>query len=83
MRTDVICPACGSADVVRMRATDADQRKCLRCDHVFTPRPCPNCGSFDLTGALGVSGMHFERPSVVVTCLTCKEEFPPHPSVTA
>jgi hypothetical protein len=61
---------------------EADVWVCLRCDHEFTPYPRPACGSFDLTGALGVSGVRFEQPSVVVTCLSCREEFPPHPSVT-
>jgi predicted RNA-binding Zn-ribbon protein involved in translation (DUF1610 family) len=101
VETDVMCPACGSADVLRKpigdddtltddevnaieaRPVDADTWVCLKCDHVFDPYPCPACGSFDLTGALGVSGARYEQPSAVVTCLTCKEEFPPHPSLTA
>ena len=48
----------------------------------FTPLPCPKCGSHDLTGALGVSGSRFGQQSVVTTCLSYHEEFPPYPTVT-
>ena len=69
-------------EAIEAEPFDAGLWKCLRCDHAFTPFPCPKCGSHDLTGALGVSGSRFEQPSVVVTCLSCHEEFPPHPTVT-
>jgi len=93
----VHCPSCGTADTIRVRlrgVTDNDEYErierqpvqdeewiCERCDHCFWPYPCPECGSYRIEGARGVSGQPFEAPLVVVRCSDCGAEFPPHPSV--
>jgi predicted RNA-binding Zn-ribbon protein involved in translation (DUF1610 family) len=94
---DVTCPSCGTADVTRGSEidasihgpgkvgvpVDAELWHCFRCEHVFTPVPCPSCGSYVIDGAWGTSGVMWERSQVVVRCMTCLEELPPHPSVMA
>jgi hypothetical protein len=96
-RVEVHCPSCGSADTVRLRLRESDdeaahaeaekmdvaaeQWSCYRCDHSFSPRECPYCGSFRVTGARGVSGAPFVDIQAIVSCSDCKEEFVAHPSV--
>ncbi|MGI5165627.1 hypothetical protein ACQEU3_14825 [Spirillospora sp. CA-253888] len=96
-RHDVLCPACGSADTMRekLRGIDnydthekadaepveADQWNCLRCDEVFYPHPCPECGAYKVEGARGVSGQPFERPNLMVTCRGCGATVPVHTDI--
>ncbi len=98
MQGEVHCPSCGSADTLRKRLLDIDDYAvheraeaddvsaeawaCLRCDHMFMPYPCPECGSYRINGARGVSGAPFLTPQVIVSCSDCKAEFPAHPSVS-
>jgi hypothetical protein len=96
---EVHCPSCGSADTIRLRLLDVDDEaehdridaepieagrwRCLRCEYTFAPYPCPECGSYKIEGANGVSGASFERSLLTVTCWNCKAEFPAHSSVLA
>ncbi len=70
-------------DAIEAQPVEAGPWRCLRCDYEFTPMPCPYCGSYRIEGARGVSGMEFKQPLLVVQCMDCREEFPPHPSVIA
>ncbi|MGC4885593.1 hypothetical protein [Micromonospora sp. DT227] len=95
--SEVHCPSCGSADTMRTRLLGVEDEEtheqaaavpvqddtwsCLRCDHSFTPFPCPACGSYEIDGARGVSGADYLRPLAVVSCRRCQEVFAPHTSV--
>jgi hypothetical protein len=94
---EVHCLNCGSADTLRQRLlgvdedeeheraestpVEADRWRCLRCDYSFTPHPCPECGSYRIEGANGISGQPFEKPLLIVKCWDCRTEFPAHSSV--
>lgn len=94
---EVHCPSCGSADTIRerLRSVDDDEEharadaepvetekwSCLRCDHSFMPYSCPECGSFEIDGARGVSAAPYLKPRLVVACRRCQAEFPAHTSV--
>ncbi|GAA0445194.1 hypothetical protein Acor_80460 [Acrocarpospora corrugata] len=62
---------------------EADLWYCLRGEEPFTPYPCPSCGSYQIEGSHGVSGVVFEKPLAVVSCFKCHKEFPPSSSVQA
>ena len=88
----VKCPDCGTADVLYraangiVRETDSMDLHgsgpwaCLRCNREFLAYPCPSCGSYDIEGNRGVSGMPFDIPRLTLRCLSCREEFMPSPS---
>lgn len=96
MTEDVLCLSCGSADTLRARLRGVDSVEaidaaasnpieeeewlCLRCTRVFVPCPCPECGSYQVEGARGVSGQDFVERLVVVRCYNCRATFVRHPS---
>jgi hypothetical protein len=67
-------------EYARLRRDSANSGlcSCARCDRKFTPRPCPKCGSYEVDGALGVSGAPYLQAKIVVHCWSCGEEFPAH-----
>ncbi|MEU4580410.1 hypothetical protein [Nonomuraea sp. NPDC023979] len=70
-------------DRLDAQPVEADQWRCLRCDSTFAPHPCPECGSYKIEGANGVSGQPFEQSKLAVTCWDCRAEFPAHSTVVA